>query len=155
MVALAYSRRRLDKAFINISTPTFLLTWEQHDECNKPIANPSSVNAAPTLFFLFNFSLLLIMCSTKFNVYTRYGKSHDSISRVLQLLMSFTFTMDNLHHLPVLWTESNLPSNCVNRHRLTISFMICCWQYSQTADLATAPSVLNCKSWALALAETI
>ena len=27
------------------------------------------MNAAPTLFFLFNFSLLLIMCSTKFSVY--------------------------------------------------------------------------------------
>ena len=32
------------------------------------------MNAAPILFFLFNFSLLLIMCSTKFNVYTTFGQ---------------------------------------------------------------------------------
>ncbi len=33
-----------------------------------PMANPSSVNAAPTLFFLFSFSLQLMECSTKFTV---------------------------------------------------------------------------------------
>ncbi len=33
-----------------------------------PMAKPSSVKAAPTLFFLFSFSLQLMECSTKFTV---------------------------------------------------------------------------------------
>lgn len=38
---------------------------------NIPIAKPSSVKAAPVLFFLLSFSLRLMECSTKFTVYRR------------------------------------------------------------------------------------
>lgn len=42
-----------------------------HVKCmvHSPIAKPSSVKAAPVLFFLFSFSLQLMECSTKFTVY--------------------------------------------------------------------------------------
>jgi len=63
------------------------MSSSQHQICvlsseklNEPIANPSSVNAAPTLFFLFNFSLLLIMCSTKFNVYNPHSHVCTSLT---------------------------------------------------------------------------
>lgn len=49
-----------------------LLKCQPHSSYNSiPIAKPSSVKAAPVLFFLLSFSLQLMECSTKFTVYRR------------------------------------------------------------------------------------
>lgn len=51
--------------------PVPLKLGPRRSPSNTPIAKPSSVKAAPVLFFLLSFSLRLMECSTKFTVYRR------------------------------------------------------------------------------------
>lgn len=51
--------------------PVLLKCRPYSSSSNIPMAKPSSVKAAPVLFFLLSFSLRLMECSTKFTVYSR------------------------------------------------------------------------------------
>lgn len=76
--------------------------------CNSPIANPSSVKAAPLLFFLFNFSLQLIECSTKLRVWKneRLSWNHKEIHKFHKAL-PYILLQSNTKHLntTLIWQD--------------------------------------------------